>query len=85
MYEDNSIEITMQKEPETKPLAEQYNGDLSAGKREVTEGKGLNQSPTSNDPFSPRGPGQPSREKKFADLMLSPVRYTQRKFRAGGT
>mmetsp|Transcript_33670 Transcript_33670/g.24330 ORF Transcript_33670/g.24330 Transcript_33670/m.24330 type:complete len:261 (+) Transcript_33670:147-929(+) len=32
--------------------------------------------------LSPEGTKRP---KKFADIMLSPVRYTQRKFRAGGT
>eukprot|EP00347_Sterkiella_histriomuscorum_P011277 403373068 len=31
--------------------------------------------------FSPGSPGK----RKFADIMMSPVRYTQRKFRAGGT
>jgi hypothetical protein len=41
---------------------------------------------TSNAPFSPRGPGQPEGNGKFADMvilvvynlvqMLSPVRYT---------
>ncbi|CDW80480.1 UNKNOWN [Stylonychia lemnae] len=31
--------------------------------------------------FSPSSPGR----RKFADIMMSPVRFTQRKFRAGGT
>mmetsp|Transcript_17105 Transcript_17105/g.12152 ORF Transcript_17105/g.12152 Transcript_17105/m.12152 type:complete len:161 (-) Transcript_17105:1121-1603(-) len=30
-------------------------------------------------------PNGTTRQKRFADLMLSPMRYAQRKFRAGGT
>jgi len=45
MYGDDSIEITMQKQSEQKPLTQEYNSNLNQGTREITDGKGLNQSP----------------------------------------